>query len=324
MCRAFFVSLLGSIMLGGVMASPGRADDETDCSALAEQASPQTAQQWFERGLTAGRCYRFEALAVRFGPGGFKTLEVNHDVDAEGEREVIRFLDGPAVELERQGHFLQAWALKQRADDAVQSTDSRAVDDLSRYYRFAIDGIDRVADREAIVLDVLAQDGMRYSHQFWLDKATGLPLKQLLINESGHILEAFQVARLNALERFGGVVTGGDDEPAVVARDGWQPSWLPQGYRALPVSSDVEINGLQMSRHLYSDGLSSLSIFSGALEGDKALREGLHRLGIFQAAVRHIEHDGQRYQVVVVGEMPTEVLSKIISNVQWQGDSPAS
>ncbi|WP_106477062.1 MucB/RseB C-terminal domain-containing protein [Phytohalomonas tamaricis] len=320
MGKLLTLSLLGSVAFSLTVVSSVRADDEMNCAKLTQQQPPATALQWFERGVLAGHCYRFDALAVRFGPGGFKTLDIDHGVNEDGEHELIRFLDGPSVQLERKGHVLSDWRSEQQSQSAGGSL-SPSASDLQKYYRFDIAGTDRVANREVVVLNVISHDGMRYSHQFWFDKSTGLPLKQLMLDESGHILEAFQVAQLNALELYPGSLSTIDSTSS--SNDmGWQPSWLPGGYRRVLAESDVEINGVPMARRLYSDGLSSLSIFTGSLNNKHALREGIHGLGIFQAAVRHVEHEGQVYQIVVVGEVPTAVLSKVISNLHWSDTVP--
>ncbi|WP_425517764.1 MucB/RseB C-terminal domain-containing protein [Salinicola acroporae] len=70
---------------------------------------------------------------------------------------------------------------------------------------------------------------------------------------------------------------------------------------------------------MYSDGLTSISLFVEPLAGDRRpLLAGIHRLGISYAAVRHVIHQGTPMQVLVLGEAPAEVLARIASSVTWE------
>ena len=70
---------------------------------------------------------------------------------------------------------------------------------------------------------------------------------------------------------------------------------------------------------LFSDGLSSLSLFVEPLDGEgPVLAPGMHRLGISYAAVRHLELGGSPMQVVAMGELPPRVLLKVVEEVEWR------
>src|SRR5690554_2678805 len=97
-------SSLAFAQVGQVPAEPAQGG-HFDCRQLAEWEPPVTPRDWFERSLWAGHCHVFQALAVRIGVDGVRTLALSRDIEAGVEQETARFLDGPAMIFERQGRI---------------------------------------------------------------------------------------------------------------------------------------------------------------------------------------------------------------------------
>ena len=55
----------------------------------------------------------------------------------------------------------------------------------------------RVAGRSAVALAVVPRDQHRYGFELHLDRETALPLKSLMLNEKGQLLERFQYAQFS-------------------------------------------------------------------------------------------------------------------------------
>ena len=84
---------------------------------------------------------------------------------------------------------------------------------LASWYDLRLVGESRVAGRPAVVLAVTPRDQHRYGFELHLDRDTGLPLKSLLLNEKGQLLERFQFTQLNTGAAPAGPVAGGRRMP---------------------------------------------------------------------------------------------------------------
>ncbi|QJQ94726.1 MULTISPECIES: MucB/RseB C-terminal domain-containing protein [Halomonadaceae] len=296
------------------LASAWNDEEGFDCRVLKDREAPQGASQWFERSMWANHCFIFQARAVRISNDGVRTLALSHDVQDGIEREVARFLDGPALILERRGRIGRGGWANVQSDTPASPT--AIMSHLEEFYRLRIDGEERVAGRNAVRLDIEPLDAMRYGHRLWLDHATALPLKQVLLDSSGRELETFQVTELQRPRLYDGQVQL--DELREPPPDPWRAGWLPPGYVPQPVATRSSVHDDAVGHRLFSDGLSTLSVFVEPLDGDgPALAPGMHRLGISYAAVRHLELGGQPMQLVAMGELPPQVLLRIVEQIVW-------
>lgn len=286
--------------------------DHFDCRTLEEASVPRTALEWYERSLWAGHCYRYDAHAVRIGFDGVRTLVLSHQVNGGVERGQARFLDGLPMALERQSRIGRlGWS----DDGTAPPTPAGIAASIPSYYRLSLGGEERIANRRAQRLDISPLDSLRYGKRLWLDADTGLTLKQSLLDETGRALETFQLTVLDRPRLHQGEVSV--DAPRQAPRDAWRPGWLPEGFRPQPVETRSRRHGSDTTHRLYSDGLSTFSVFVSPLDGIAPLAPGLHRLGVSHAAVRHRELDGTPRQVVVMGEMPPRVLLQVADSLSW-------
>ncbi|WP_425432890.1 MucB/RseB C-terminal domain-containing protein [Halomonas denitrificans] len=288
-----------------------------DCQTLSARPSPESAQAWLERSLWANHCYAFQARAVRIGSDGVRSLALSHDIVEGVEREVARFLDGPPVVFERRGRIGRlGWA---DDDGATPASPAGLVAHLEGLYRLRLSGEERLANRNTVRLDIEPLDDLRYGHRLWLDRATGLPLKQILLDERGRVVETFQITQLNQPRLHRGTIALDRRRPA--PDDPWQPAWLPDGFIPKPVQTRSPRHDAAIGHRVYSDGLATLSLFVEPLAGQEQLMPGLHRLGVSHAAVRHRELGGRVRQVVVMGELPPRVLIRVADSVTWQASA---
>lgn len=288
-----------------------------DCRRLEAVASPETALEWFERSLWASHCYAYEAQAVRIGFDGVRTLVLSHSVHDGTERGLARFLDGPPMAFERRSRIGR---LNGAEAGALPPTPAGAAAHVDDHYRLSLGGEERIANRRARRLDIAPLDSFRYGKRLWLDAATGLTLKQSLLDETGRAVETFQLTALERPRLHAGEVR--IDAVEAPSEDPWRLGWLPSGFTAQPVETRSGRHGGAVTHRLYSDGLSTLSLFVSPLEGIEPLAPGLHRLGVSHAVVRHRELGGRQRQVVVMGEMPPRVLLRVADALSWR--SPPS
>ncbi|PMR73499.1 negative regulator for alginate biosynthesis MucB [Billgrantia endophytica] len=297
--------------------------DRFDCRQVADWEAPDSALSWFERSLWASHCYIFQARAVRIGVDGVRTLALSHDIQDGVEREVARFLDGPPVFFERRGRIGRlSWS--ENAND-IPASPAGIAQHIDRFYRLSLGGGDRIANRRAVRLDIEPLDGLRFGQRMWLDVQTALPLKRELLDDRGRVVETFQFTELHPPRLHQGSVSL--DTQRAPPRQPWSPGWLPEGFIDQPVDTQSGQHGSEVGHRIYSDGLSTLSLFVEPIqEGRERLIPGLHRLGISLAVVRHLTVEGSPYQVVVMGELPPRVLAEVAENLTWtasQGEAPA-
>ncbi|HSP59089.1 MAG TPA: MucB/RseB C-terminal domain-containing protein [Halomonas sp.] len=292
--------------------------DRVDCRELEEMPTPASALEWFELSLWANNCYVFEARAVRIGYDGVRTLSLRHDIQDGVQREEITFLDGPPVAVERSGRIGRL-----KGSDVTDGSASPfgIVDHLDDFYRLQLGEHERIANRRTLRIDIDPLDGLRFGHRLWVDTDTGLPLKQVLVDEAGRAIETFQFTDLVTPRLYRGELVM--DPPRAPPADAWRTGWLPEGFLSQAVETDSSRHDEDVVHRLFSDGLSTLSLFVEPLDDTIFLAPGIHRLGISYAAVRHRDLGGQRRQVVAMGELPPRVLLRVADTLQWKGDDQA-
>ena len=303
-----------SSAIAETQAEPSQAE-RFDCRQLAEWEQPGSPLEWFERSLWASNCHTFQARAVRIGIDGVRTLALSRDIQDGIEREVARFLDGPSVFFERRGLIgRMTWSSD---DEEVPASPAGIARHIEQYYRLGMGSDERIANRSAVRLDIEPLDGMRFGQRLWLDSQTALPLKRELIDDRGRVVETFQLTELQPPElHSGGVVLDAQRPPP---EHPWRPGWLPEGFIDQPIDTHDEQHGRAIGHRLYSDGLSTLSLFVEPIEeGQERLIPGLHRLGISLAVVRHVVANEHPMQVVVMGELPPRVLVQVAENLTWR------
>jgi len=312
-----WIALVAPLLLWG--AGPAQADTPDaaglDCRRLNDAVTPETPRAWLERSLWASHCYEFRARAVRISGDGVRTLALSHDVENGVEREIASYLDGPPVVYERRGRVGRGSPAE--AIGTGRASPTAILSRLDGHYRLTLDGESRVAGRDVMRLDIDAQDNLRYGHRLWLDKRTGLPLKQVMVGLDGRILETFQMTELGEPSLYDGTI---DFEPlATPSSSPWAARWLPSGYHVLPLPDDFGVRSAPVAHRLYSDGLSSFSVFIEPLRQRKrVLRAGMHRLGITHAAVRHVRLGDRVFQIVAIGEIPPIALARVVEGLEYQ------
>lgn len=310
-----FSSVLMAAPMAETMAVSNGPDEESfDCRVLAEAEAPETARQWLERSLWAGHCYLYDAHAVRIGHDGVRTLTLSHDVRDGIERGVASYLDGPPMVFERRGRVGRLGGSGE-GGEALPSPAGIAerVDGL---YRLQLGGEERIANRRVLRLDIAPLDSFRFGHRLWLDQATGLTLKQSLLDETGRPLETFQLTALERPRLYQGEVRL--DRLREAPADPWRLGWLPDGFAPQPADTRSARHGEGVIHRLYSDGLATLSLFVAPIDEVELLAPGLHRLGVSNAAVRHRDLGGEPRQLVVMGELPPRVLLRVADSLVWE------
>lgn len=297
---------------------------------LTTQAQAADASSWIKRLAGVEQRQSFHGTFVYERNGAFSTHEVWHRVDSDGQvRERLLQQDGPRQEVVRVGGVTQCIAGGMAGQlGSGQLWPSRSLNsaDLSNWYDMRLIGESRIAGRKTAVVGLVPRDQYRYGFELHIDEETGLPLKSLLLNDKGQILERLQFTELSvdapgddalkASDACQAVSVSKADESAKVA---WRSEWVPPGFtlgntfvRRSSVSDDPVVS-LD-----YGDGLARFSIFVEPLHGAK-IDDARTQLGPTVVVSKRLNTEDGGMMVTVVGEIPSGTAERIAMSVRPEG-----
>jgi sigma-E factor negative regulatory protein RseB len=299
-----------SLALAGWFVVPAHADEAQDLLIRMGQAEQQQS---------------FRGTFVYERNGSFSTHNIWHRVQDGKVRERLLQLDGSAQEVVRiDGHTqCVSGTLISGLGDSPNSA-ARALDPqkLKNWYDIAVIGKSRVAGRAAVIVSLTPRDQHRYGFELHLDKETGLPLKSLLLNDKGQLLERFQFTQLDtakvpsdndlqAGDDCKAVTLDSDKASAIKSVQVWHSDWLPPGFELTSSSArkDPQTKS-QVSSLMYDDGLARFSVFLEPLNG-ATVTDTRTQLGPTAAVSRRLTTPQGEMMVTVVGEIPIGTAERI-------------
>ncbi|NNA92744.1 MucB/RseB C-terminal domain-containing protein [Pseudomonas gessardii] len=308
-----------ALLLSGWFAVPAHADE---------------AQDWLKRLGRAEQQQSYQGTFIYERNGSFSTHDIWHRVQDGQVRERLLQLDGSAQEVVRVDGRTQCVSgslvagLGNSPGASAQVLDPQK---LNSFYTLAVIGESRVAGRKAVIISLAPRDQYRYGFELHLDRETALPLKSLLINDKGQLLERFQFTQLSTQapdERD--LQPGKDCKPLSVASsqaDGvpaaqaWHPSWLPPGFQLVRSTTrkDSRTQAVVNSQ-MYEDGLARFSLFLEPVSGEAAT-ESRVQLGPTVAVSRRMNTPQGEVVATVVGEIPLGTAERIALSVR-SGPAP--
>lgn len=299
-----------SLLLSGWFIVPAHADE---------------AQDWLTRLGQAEQQQSFHGTFVYERNGSFSTHNIWHRVQNGQIRERLLQLDGSAQEVVRIDGRTQcvSGTLIAGLGDSPNAA-ARALDPkkLKNWYDLAVIGKSRVAGRDAVIVSLTPRDQHRYGFELHLDKKTALPLKSLLLNDKGQLLERFQFTSLDTDEipSDKDLLADADCKPINIASDkasaakamqNWRSDWLPPGFELTSSSSHKDAQTkTQVSSLMYDDGLARFSVFLEPLNG-ATVTDTRTQLGPTVAVSRRLTTPQGEMMVTVVGEIPIGTAERI-------------
>jgi sigma-E factor negative regulatory protein RseB len=298
-----------TLLLSGWFVVPAHADE---------------AQDWLTRLGDAEQQQSFQGIFVYERNGSFSTHNIWHRVQDGKVRERLLQLDGSAQEVVRVDGHTQcvSGTLIAGLGDSPSSA-ARALDPqkLKNWYDLAVIGKSRVAGRSAVIVSLKPRDQHRYGFELHLDKETGLPLKSLLLDDKGRLLERFQFTQLDTVVPSDSDLQPGtgcktvnlesDKVSAGKVAQVWHSDWLPPGFELTSSTArkDPETK-TQVNSLMYDDGLARFSVFLEPLNG-AAVTDTRTQLGPTVAVSRRLTTPQGEMMVTVVGEIPVGTAERI-------------
>ncbi|WP_455887890.1 MucB/RseB C-terminal domain-containing protein [Pseudomonas rustica] len=308
-----------SLLIGSCMTVP----------ALAANSSPQ-ASEWLNKLAQAEQKQSYQGSFVYERNGSFSSHDIWHRVEDGKVSERLLQLDGAAQEILRVDGKVEcvSGAL---VSGVTTPTDAaqRVLDPLKLmgWYDLSVAGKSRVAGRDAVIVTLTPRDQHRYAFELHLDRNTGLPLRSLMLNDKGQLLERFQMTRLDttkppsdddlrpsaSCKPVQRVAPAGNDSVA-----GWRSDWLPPGFEL--VNSSVRRDPKRdstVSSLMYDDGLARFSVFLEPVKDD-AGTDVRTQLGPTSAVSRRLNTPKGKVIVTVVGEIPLGTAERVALSMRPQ------
>ncbi|MBV2094663.1 MAG: MucB/RseB C-terminal domain-containing protein [Candidatus Thiodiazotropha sp.] len=301
-------------------------------SALAEEELSPKA--WLERMMEAVQKLNYQGTFIYLHDNQLESMRIAHAVNGDRVRESLISLNGAPREVIRDEESVTCVL----PDSHEVSVDKRTPSakflnilphDLGRldnHYSFQNLGRTRIANRQAQLVVILPNDRLRYGYRFALDMESGLPLKSDLLNEHGELVEQTMftdlqigVAEISELHHRESLFTyrlkshpDTTNKVPLLDPNKWDFSGLPSGFKLSMQHQLIDQQGSDpIDQYVFSDGLSSLSVFVEPETREEAF-SGVSRLGAINAWGGQVHG----YQVTAVGEVPAVTILGVVQGMQ--------
>ena len=203
------------------------------------------------------------------------------------------------------------------------------IGELKKNYMFELGGQIRVADRMTQQVKVLPRDKYRYGYYLWADMESGLLLRSDLVGENGNSVEQYIFVNINiggeiadseleSVTSKDQLVWYGIDRPnltAEVEEGQWHIVDPPAGYRLTKHIRRMTPMEMEEEEHMvFTDGLSSVSIFVKKAKQGQSTVVGLSRMGAVHAYRNTIED----HWITVMGEVPAETVQHLANQISFR------
>ncbi len=199
------------------------------------------------------------------------------------------------------------------------------LDELTGIYRFEVVGDEEVAMLPAYVVTIQPKDDLRYVRKIWISKQHFLPLKAVVYDLSGIVLEQVVFTEMKVNKQVSGhngnnnntVAEKSPDKNTSLNEAAFEVTVLPQGFKQIFFArKPLQKTGQPVDHMLLSDGFASVSVYLEQSENNSGvnsgLPEGIHSTGAINSMSRKLESS----QLTVLGEVPATTVKFIAEGVK--------
>jgi sigma-E factor negative regulatory protein RseB len=330
------VAVLGGAGLAGV--------------AAASTPAPTDARGWLARLQAAATTTNFVGTFVVTTGGVATSSRIVHAWDGRRAYELVESLDGPAHQVLRLDDVVKTvWPdqrtvlVERRPHDVSFPFLLRAAGQrMAEFYDWSRVGVERIAGHEATVLLVRPRDQHRLAYRLWSDQRTGLLLRADVLGAHGEVLESSAFSQVSigtapAIQEVQRALSRAESyqslkspyEATDLRREGWLlehgvPGFQPISCVRRPAPKVVNANGPASSsttgrvmlQAVYSDGLSSVSVFIEPAGGEAPIPNARGAAGAL-STLTQLRDDAWR--VTVVGDVPANTLERFAAGLRRVG-----
>ncbi|PKO44503.1 MAG: transcriptional regulator [Betaproteobacteria bacterium HGW-Betaproteobacteria-22] len=297
-------------------------------SAHAEAENEAELWTVLQKAAVAARALSYEGVFVCQTTQKTRAVQIRHLFNGQSEFSRNVVLDGSPREMLSQGGELVIYNArnkdivieKRRGQNMFPAVLPVNLDVVKDSYTLQAGNQERIADRQAQTLLLLAKDSLRYSYKFWVDKEFGLLLKSAMFNQQNEILESIAFNQLSLfntvdldwfkpnIDRKKNYVM--EDESVVSAETRFPVSWdakiLPAGYQKTDqMMRAVAGKPYPVAHVVFSDGMASVSLFVEVLSKRVALKNSQVKVTLIKNGnTSFYANEKNGYLVTAVGEVP--------------------
>ena len=314
-CLARTVGTLGAVAALGATASMAQTPMVAPTfgsfgAATSANANVATISQILQQAATAAATLNYTGTITYQRRGAVETSRIVHLFENGVEMERITTLDGPPFEVVRINEELTCYMPDVRVMRVEPRTGRqgfpsllpRQMATLTQHFSVKKLEIERVAGHDAQVWLFEPNDEFRFWHKLWTELKSGLWLRGRVLDERGAVMEEITFSDI----QIGGKIDREQVKPTLVDRianwridrklptsaaktdTGWIVKSLPAGFvkigenfmRALPGRTDP------VSQLIFSDGLSSVSVYAAPFATGDSTPAGAYRQGSHQVFSR--------------------------------------
>lgn len=304
-------------------------------SVLAAQ-NGKTGLEWIGKMTQAQKSLNYHGTFVYFHEGRIETIRVAHTSSSKGERERFVHLNGSAREVVRNNDIVTCIfpdekvvvMEKRQGKNLSPLIKAGRLEDFEKYYNVTlVEEAERIAGRDARLIEVSPVDGYRYGYRFWISDE-GLLLRSDLLDEQQQLVEQIMFTEINVVDevphqmlipvvdireytwyRQDDMV----DEARWPDKGHWKLTAMPQGFnlKSHQYRKPASEQEGQVEHILVSDGLASVSVFIEQASDADQQDHGSFRMGALN--VHTLMANG--YHVTVLGDVPLPTVRMIAESV---------
>ncbi len=303
--------------------------------AAAEPANNKQIEFWLVKMHRAEHMINYQGIFVYGQQNNLSSMKIVHSIDGVSERERLLSLDGTGREVLRTNSSVtciipdskSVMVEKSRPSSNFPPAFPVKLKKLSDNYNFYLSGKEMVAGQITQKITIKPKDQYRYGHILWIDEKSGLLLKTHLMNEHGQPVEQFMFTQIDYMDKvpdkllepsvngknFTWYESAASKKEEVNAPSQWGVKRLPKGFNAdVNFKHVMPRSGVAMEQLMFSDGLTSISVFIERPTNKNDQITGYSRMGAINACGRTLKN-GQH--VTVLGAVTHAAIKMICDSV---------
>lgn len=291
----------------------------------ADPLPPADAAAWLQRMADASRRLAYEGVFVfQHGDAPMQSLMVANRPAGSGKDSRLTAMDG----LRREVRCTQGVSMNLMIEGgqvkAEKRLNSRHFPDLlpanaaplANWYAVRLGESSRVAGLDCRQVELAPKDAYRWGYVLCAEKDTALPLKAVMVNETGQPLMQYTFAeiKLGAMPRSSPAPMPGMPEaaqPVGTERVGVRN--LPPGFtRITAVKRKLPNKSVEVEHWVFSDGLTHISLFLETAPHPVESMRGQSKLGMINMLTRQVGP----MQATILGDAPWPAVEAIAMNLE--------
>jgi sigma-E factor negative regulatory protein RseB len=310
--------------------------------AVSAQENPPTAKQILQKMVKAMEVSNYQGTVVFLKNDKLEAMKYFHTSAKDKEQERLVSLNSPPREIVRNSDEITClYKLTQQVivdhrpyEHSFIVDVPKNLDELDASYQFEVVGEEDVAMLPSYVVAIKPKDDFRYIRKIWIAKEQFLPMKAVVYDLAGVVLEQVVFTEMQVNKQQTSKVTEAAGVPASsgIAHEvfsdssnqaAFEVTALPQGFKQIFFSRKPLHQSDQPVDHLLlSDGFASVSVYLESKKVDSSpdsrIPEGIHSVGAINSMSRTLADS----QLTVLGEVPAPTVKFIAEGVKLRNAAP--